>query len=395
MVEDLLANGAGGKLAAGGDTLPTTDLSYAPRDDEGSEPATIARLFEVYSRRHSDFTNWLPTSGFLYRAIRPLGGRVYIGAASYVARAIALSALLVSVPLLVALLTETWDPWLAARWAVIAMVWGAFTLWFQWTMERADGELLSLHGALAKVESVRDLIEWDLRWFRYSVVGALAFVVLSLVVLVYVGIQTWVGWVPVAPGTLALGACLFWIFGETSGALALLVAEYPLLAQQRYQLYRPDPAATLAIQRSLRGHNRFALLASLYMTATILATASLLSAARPLALPVTVGLLALAYATVTTVVVAPRLLMSAIVRRAKDAELPTLQAEITQLWVRVDRLDEAEYERYQRLRARHDELVKAPSDLLNVAGVLGKVSGSLLLPTAVAVLATLANRMLR
>jgi len=305
-----------------------------------------------------------------------------------------LSVLLFVIPVAVALLTRSWDPGLAPSWALIAVLWGGFTMWFQVNMERADRDLLALHASLADADALRRLIEWDLRWFRYPVVVALAFGILALLASIYVALQSFVGWVPVPPGTLALGLALFWLFGETSGALALLIAEYPMLARQRYRLYLPNPAASYSIQRSLRGHGRFAALSSVYLTATILATAFLLASAPALILPVTACLLVLAYGVVAVLVIAPRVVMTAIVRGAKEGEVPRLQAEIAELWTSAERLDDAEYERFTRLKARHDELVGAPSDLLNVTGIVGKIIGAVLLPTVVGVLATLANRLM-
>ena len=80
------------------------------------------------------------------------------------------------------------------------------------------------------------------------------------------------------------------------------------------------------------------------------------------------------------IVIAPRQLMTTIVRKAKERELGPMQDRLNALWPRTLALSPAESDELCRLEDIHAKLLGAPEDLLNVGRIVGRIGAALFLP---------------
>ena len=362
--------------------------------DDAAHGNALDELFRAYKARHLATENWDGSLSLIVGAARRLKVDPFASQAGRL-----LSWVIISISLLipaVALTTVagTWSSAMPLAWVAVAVIWSAFTVFFLSAARRASEEMLSLHSAIATESGYRRLIAWDRRWFSYPVVAAIAvgFAVLATLVLLF--IQNTSGAPPIHIGTLAVGAGLFYAIGSVVASDVLLTAEYPLLSGETYRLLRPNPAQTLAIRRALRGYNQRTGLSSLFSAVSIVMFAILLPADSGLAASITLALFGLASISTAVVVIAPRQLMTTIVRKAKERELAPMQERLNALWPRVLALSPAEADELRKLEDAHARLIGAPEDLLNVGRLLGRIGAALFLPALTSLISLTLQRSL-
>ena len=337
-------------------------------------------LFRAYKTRHLATETWDGSLSLIVGVARRLKVDPFASRAGRLLSWVIISLSLLAPAVLLTSLTGTWASAMPLAWVAVALIWSAFTVFFLGAARRASEEMLSLHGALATERGYRDLIAWDRRWFSYPVVAAIAvgFAILATAVLLV--IQSLTGAPPLHIGTLAVGAGLFYAMGSVVASDLLLTAEYPLLSNQTYRLFRPNPAQTLAIRRALRGYNQRNGLSSLFSAASILMFAILLPPGSGVLGPLITALFGLASISTAIIVVAPRQLMTTIVRKAKERELGPMQDRLNALWPRALALSPAESDELRKLEDIHAKLLGAPEDLLNVGRIVGRIGAALFLP---------------
>ncbi|MEO7705556.1 MAG: hypothetical protein ABIV92_13050 [Thermoflexales bacterium] len=96
--------------------------------------------------------------------------------------------------------------------------------------------------------------------------------------------------------------------------------------------------------------------------------------------PLITALFGLASISTAIIVVAPRQLMTTIVRKAKERELGPMQDRLNALWPRALALSPAESDELRKLDDIHAKLLGAPEDLLNVGRIVGRIGAALFLP---------------
>ena len=351
-----------------------------PISEDGVDIQVLDALFRAYKARHLATENWDGSLSLIVGAARRLKVDPFTSRAGRVLSWGIVSMSLLAPAVLLTSLTGTWASAMPWAWVAVALIWSAFTVFFLGAARRASEEMLSLHGALATERGYRDLIAWDRRWFSYPVVAAIAVGFAILATIVLLAIQTFTGAPPLHIGTLAVGAGLFYAMGSVVASDLLLTAEYPLLSSQTYRLFRPNPAQTLAIRRALRGYNQRNGLSSLFSAASILMFAILLPPGSSVLGPLITALFGLASISTIIVVVAPRQLMTTIVRKAKERELGPMQDRLNALWPRALALSPAESDELRKLEDIHAKLLGAPEDLLNVGRIVGRIGAALFLP---------------
>lgn len=326
------------------------------------------------------------TAAILTLIVRAFGQRI-ISINGFILSFVTATFLLLAPALAVEFTVGNWSAAPVAQWVVVALFWGGISAFSNIMLMRAADDYLALHGALSNESNLRHLIAWDLKWFSYPIISTLAMFFLITVGLAYRGMQDLIGPFSLPVGTLIMGAIITYVMGETLAALVLQAAEHTVLARGTFQLFRPNPAQTLALRRSLRGNRQFAMLASLYLTGVILITAVLLPPA--FIIPSVLALLVLTYSTILLILLAPRMLISTIVRRTKEQDLVLFQNQLNALWEKAPHLTPEEYQSLKRLKEMHDGLFVTPENLLNIWGIFPKILGPLLLPTLASLLTTL------
>ncbi|MBP8240938.1 MAG: hypothetical protein KAX36_01075 [Thermoflexales bacterium] len=351
-----------------------------PISEDSVDIPVLEGLFRAYKTRHLATETWDGSLSLIVGVARRLKVDPFASRAGRLLSWVIISLSLLAPAVLLTSLTGTWASAMPLAWVAVALIWSAFTVFFLGAARRASEEMLSLHGALATERGYRDLIAWDRRWFSYPVVAAIAvgFAILATAVLLV--IQSLTGAPPLHIGTLAVGAGLFYAMGSVVASDLLLTAEYPLLSNQTYRLFRPNPAQTLAIRRALRGYNQRNGLSSLFSAASILMFAILLPPGSVVLGPLITALFGLASISTAIIVVAPRQLMTTIVRKAKERELGPMQDRLNALWPRALALSPAESDELRKLEDIHAKLLGAPEDLLNVGRIVGRIGAALFLP---------------
>lgn len=366
--------------------------------EDRNDPKVLEDLFQQFKKPYFASENYMPMDWLGTALPRRMGIDPFKRPGDLLRWALlwlAIYTLLVFVPaVVVTIATRTWATAPVFVWLMVSIFWGGYGIIPKLLSRSAIGDVLALPGALATESGFRRLIAWNRRWLRYPafIIISVSFVLISVAALF--GIQRWLGADPIHSGSLAIGVIVLYSIGEVSAVGVLLFAQGRLLSNEEYRLFRPSPAQTLAIRRSLRGYNQAVRNGSLYMTGAILLFAILLPRNFSLLVAITLSLLGLAYASAALMVVAPRLMISTIVRRSKERDLAPLQERLNELWSRVQRLSPDEYEEFQRLKETHNDLCNAPENLLNLGSILGKIIGGVLLPTLTSVITFLVKRAL-
>ncbi|MEO7705557.1 MAG: hypothetical protein ABIV92_13055 [Thermoflexales bacterium] len=198
-----------------------------PISDDSADIQILEDLFRAYKARHLATENRDGSLSLIVGAARRLKVDPFSSRAGRFLSWVIISISLLAPAVLLTSLTGTWSSAMPLAWVAVALIWSAFTVFFLGAARRASEEMLSLHGAP------------------------------SLHI-----------------GTVAVGAGLFYAMGSVVASDLLLTAEYPLLSDETYRLFRPNPAQTLAIRRALRGYNQRNGLSSLFSAASILSLPS-------------------------------------------------------------------------------------------------------------------------
>jgi hypothetical protein len=366
--------------------------------EDCNDPKVLEDLFQQLKKPYFASENYMPMDWLGTALPRRMGVDPFKRPGDLLRWALlwlAIYTLLVFVPaVVVTTVTRTWATAPVFVWLMVSILWGGYGIVPKLLTRSAIGNVLALPGALATGSGFRRLIAWNRRWLRYPVfvMISVSFVLINVAVLI--GIQRWLGADPIHSGSLAIGVIVLYSIGELSAVGVLLFAQGRLLSNEEFRLFRPSPSQTLAIRRSLRGYNQAVRNGSLYMTGAILLFVILLPRNFSLLAAITLSLLGLAYASVVLMVVAPRLMMSTIVRRSKECDLAPYQERLNALWSRVQQLSPAEYKEFQRLKEVHNELYNAPENLLNVGQLLAPIARAVLLPTLTSVITFLVKQAL-
>jgi hypothetical protein len=157
-----------------------------------------------------------------------------------------------------------------------------------------------------------------------------------------------------------------------------------------YELYPLSPADSVVVRRSLVGYNQLGAVNMLVGTGGTLLLLVLLPAGSGVIWPVVLFMLLLIFVSTGAGVMIPRLVLGRIIRRAKEAEMETLQVRLKDLLPRVRELTEDEREEFTQLQETHDAIRDSPENLLPLSAILRNV-GALLLSTATILVAAFAE----
>ncbi len=125
---------------------------------------------------------------------------------------------------------------------------------------------------------------------------------------------------------------------------------------------------------------------SLVLTVDIASSALLLPNIAFLTNPIWLGLVLVVYLITILGVVVPRFYAQTIVRDFKKAQLIPIRNRIDYFFDRLDSLSEGEYAEMDRLISVQEKIQKAP-DLCLQFSTIGRIFGTLLLPTFTFILA--------
>jgi len=337
-------------------------------------------LGEQFAERHKALEDyilgWFTIFGLLRRlGIDPLSWQ------GHLATGLLLIMFLLGLPLIITAIAGQWAVAEIQRWAIVAVTFGvAGAAMYQPFYDVID-DLVSLHRTMTDESGLRRLIVWEHRWYnvRASTPVGAVFVVVTLMLLFSVQQPTFIA--PLSAGSIVVGAVLLYQVGEMNYALFMLGVESRILAAYKYDLYRLSPIDSVAVQRSIRGYNRQALLNSLVMTILIIEFAILLPGPSTLIAQVALFLLIITYLAVGFGVLFPRLAIRRIIQAQKEREMAPLQSRLNALSARLRELTEDEYEEMKRLKETHDQIRDSSENVLPIQAI-GQILGSLLLPTA-------------
>lgn len=350
----------------------------APRSPE-TRSETLRTLAREYAGRHKAMENyiaaWFVTFGLLRRLdIDPLTWKGRLG------NFIVVMAVLLGAPMAATAATGQWSRAPFGVWAIVAVVFAVLGVVIYHPFQDAIDVFLSLHRVMADESGLRRLIAWDQRWFnvRAAVPAAGTFATSMLVFLFIVRQQAAHAHIPA--GTIVLGAMLLYQVGEITYTVLMLGIEAGMLTDYDYELYRLSPIDSVALQQSIRGSNRIALLVGLVVTIFIIGFAILLPVQSDLGRRIALVLLVMAYLATGFGVILPRLAMKRIVQMEKVREMAPLQRRLDHLSAQLRELTDAEYEEIQRLKEIHDVIRDSSENVLPVS-TIGQLVSSLILPT--------------
>lgn len=350
----------------------------APRPPE-TRSETLRILAEQYAERHKAMENyilaWFTTFGLLRQlGIDPLSWR------GRLANVIFVVILFLGVPLVITAATGQWAVASIRIWAVVAVVFGVLGVAIYQPFQNAVDTFLSLHRAMADEPGLRRLIEWDQRWFnvRVTIPVAGAFALVMVVLLHFIRQRT--PGVAIPAGTIVVGAMLLHQVGEIMYTVFMLGIEAGMLGDYDYELYRLSPIDSVALQQSIDGSNRIALLVGLVATIFIIGFVILLPAQSSLIGQIALALLVMTYLATGFGVLLPRLAMKRIVQLEKAREMVPLQRRLDYLSAHLRELSDADYEEMKRLKEIHDIIRDSSENVLPIS-TIGQLVSSLILPT--------------
>lgn len=351
----------------------TKQLAPRPADERAE---LLRALGEQYAHRTRDIRNyslfWFTTS----RLFRRLG----VSRHGRLAAALLWMIFMLGLPLIITGVAGQWAVAEIQRWAVVAVTFGITGMVIDRLYYESAYDRVSLHRTIADESGLRRLMAWDRRWYsvRAMASAAGAFMVATLV-LVF-SIQQPGSIAPISAGTIVVAAMLLYLVGENLYGIFIWSVESRILVGYKYELYRLSPIDSVAVQRSLRGYNGAALLASLLTTIFIIELIILLPAHSSLLVQIALVLLIITYLSVGLGVLLPRLAIRRIIQAQKEREMAPLQSRLNYLSARLRELTEDEYEEMKRLEETHDKIRNSSEDVLPI-GAIGRIVGTLLLPT--------------
>lgn len=344
------------------------------------EGAERAALSDAYSERSGDPANYV-----LLQAIpRAVMHRAGINAASRQADLLTglfHFAVFLLLPLLVALATGSLGAASLLAWLVVALGCGyggfAAPRGFRERLSESD----SLVRCMTDVDGLRALVARSRRRYtlRFIVPWSALFAVVVTVLL-----PVWRAGraAEVAPGTTAVMLLLLYCVGELVSVSIVAALDGRLLEHRRFALQSFSPLETPCVQETIRGANRAGIEAAIIATWYLIITLILLPHDLWLVLPIAAVILASGYLSIFSSVGYVRYVVSRIVAAEKARRLADLGEQLEALLSRVPDLSPEEERKLDLLRKARETVKDAPV-AKPLLGTVGRVVGTVMLPTVV------------
>ncbi len=381
--------------AADTSVTPESDSSQPPSEVRPEKPTGRSESFESCIE---DIRRWYG-GGAVVDFVSPLADliRRRLGVAPQSPRAVIVAGLTGSgirllVALLAAVLFGQWTeiPW--GRWAVILGFYFVLEGSTAWMNPPPGGPLpprvkrivenwTALLPAIVNESDLRDLADFNRRWYRLPVVLAAGVVVAAMMILAC-ALFTPAALSELPAGSVVLLAWLLYDFGAAPVYYGEVFQWAFMAREARYDhhLFWPSPADSPEVHKVMQKTTNQGFAAGLWITAFLVLTVVLVSWDSPLVLPLAVGFVVIGYLSTIGLAFSNRASVRKIIERSRHQRLAVLRRRIETLEPRFAELSPEESSRLRDLLFLHDKIRDAPSTPTNARTIM-HTAAALILPT--------------
>jgi len=301
--------------------------------------------------------------------------------------------LLLSPPLIIAALKNEWGTSPVLIWSLIALIYGLASMTYP-LYKGAGRNICSLGYTVVDKTDMINQIQWDQKWFnlRLAMIPGIG-ISLALLAIITV-VQSSLAGTIIPSGTYFLIAVVGYQIGESTWLFLLICAEAYKISAMEHKLYWFRPGDTVSIHQSFVGYNQLAGLNSLIITVFIGGLELLLPDQQYLANSIILVYLLVNYLLIGLTIIVPRISIQRVVQASKVQEMRSIQNLLNPLHKKIQDLSTEEFEQLKRLDEIHEIVQSSRANYLPFSTV-GRVFGTLFLPTLTFILTTASERYLQ
>lgn len=359
------------------------------KDDEIPGNNSLDLLIQRWIDTHTDFERYILIFSISFKILK----RLKVNSQSRLAKFIVFFfcvVVLLGFPLIITAVLDQWDSAPIGSWAGIAVIFGligagSFNIYYEIGLN-----VSSIGHNVVDEEAIQRQIAWDKFWFSLPIGGTVGMITATIIVASLVFYNQQITGVVIPVSSLLVIGILSYQIGEVAFFNMMMCFEARNFANMEHVLYRFNPLETDNLQRAITGYNQFGILTSLVMAIFIASSAILLPDYAYLTNPTWIILILAVYLIVILAVILPRSYIQKIVKQTKKKELEPIRQKLNIMFDRLIDLNKEEYDEMLRLEKVQTMVSEAPESCLPY-NTIGRVFGTLVLPTLTFILAVLSE----